>query len=284
MANELPKISIVTPSYNQAAFLEQTMRSVLEQDYPRVEYIIIDGGSTDGSIQIIRKYEKQLAYWVSEPDQGPGQALNKGFARATGEIFAWLNSDDYILPGALRTVARIFATAGVDLVYGDSLHVDEHGWVTDCSILPSMPPQPLLLYAVGCLHQESSYWRAALHHQVGEIDETLFPGFDVDWFLRLTAVPGCRARYLRIPLGVAREHAMQNIAQMRTGNPEALRMAAGARARFVRVHRIPAWKLALGGLYYGAWRRLHETFVRQLGWRHLLHLPGRNTMRRVLEI
>jgi len=122
----LPVISIVTPSYNQVQFLEETILSVLNQDYPNIEYIVIDGGSTDGSVDIIRKYADRLAYWVSEPDRGQAHAINKGFARATGDLLGWLNSDDLYLPGALSAVAEAYADNPGCLIAANVINFDEH--------------------------------------------------------------------------------------------------------------------------------------------------------------
>jgi glycosyltransferase involved in cell wall biosynthesis len=128
MMQPSPKVTIITPSFNQAAFLEQTICSVLDQHYPNLEYFVVDGGSTDGIVEIIRKYSDQIAWWVSERDRGQAEAINKGFARATGEIIGWLNSDDIYLPGCIQAAVDVFQTdPGLVMVYGDMLSVDGSG-------------------------------------------------------------------------------------------------------------------------------------------------------------
>lgn len=179
-----PKISIVTPSYNQAPFLEETIRSVLLQGYPNLEYIIIDGGSTDGSVEIIRKYEKWLAYWVSEPDQGQSNAINKGWRRATGEICAWLNSDDVYLPGALKNVARSFIESPErELLYGNLLYIDQK---SDIDGYLHAPPFSLKELMCGnYIPQPATFLKRKALERVGYLKENLHFCMDYDLWLRV---------------------------------------------------------------------------------------------------
>src|SRR5512140_2808807 len=125
---DFPLVSIVTPSFNQAQFLEATLRSVLEQDYPNIEYLVVDGASTDGSVEIIRRYADRLTWWVSEKDSGQSEAVNKGLQRVKGQIVGWLNSDDVYLPGAISAaVAAFSAHPAAGLVYGDAIAIDAEG-------------------------------------------------------------------------------------------------------------------------------------------------------------
>ena len=186
--NQLPLVSIITPSYNQVRFLEETILSVLAQDYPRIEYIIIDGGSTDGSVQIIQHYAERLAGWVSERDKGQTEALNKGFARATGEIFAWLNSDDTYLPGAVSEAVN-FLTAHPEagMVYGDANLIDEHG-----EVIGQFPARQTDLRRMlrGSVHipQQTAFFRARLWQQVGPLDLSFYFAMDYDLWVRLAKV------------------------------------------------------------------------------------------------
>jgi glycosyltransferase involved in cell wall biosynthesis len=183
-----PKISIVTPSFNQGPFLEKTIRSVLDQDYPNLEYIIIDGGSTDNSVDIIKKYEAKLAFWVSEKDKGQSDALNKGFAKVTGEIIGWVNSDDWYEPDTFRTIAALFQKKNLSAVVGNCAvwyagdpsknYLVKPGRVTFESLSrfwkPAFcPPQPAIFFSKAALKKS------------GTIDVSLNYGMDLDLWLRI---------------------------------------------------------------------------------------------------
>jgi glycosyltransferase involved in cell wall biosynthesis len=182
-----PLVSIVTPSYNQARYLESTIRSVLEQDYPNLEYIIVDGGSTDSSVDIIRRYSDRLAWWVSEKDRGQTDAINKGFVHARGEILAWLNSDDTYQPGAVaEAVGLLRDRPEVGLVYGDANFIDENGCVIGC--FPAAQTNYRRLRR-GYVHipQQASFWRADLWRKVGPLDPSFYFAMDYDLWVRLAA-------------------------------------------------------------------------------------------------
>ncbi len=178
-------VSIVTPSYNQARFLEETIRSVLDQDYPQIEYILVDGGSNDGSQEIIQKYAGRLAWWVSEKDRGQTDALNKGFSHAHGDILAWINSDDTFNPGAVRqAVEYLQAHPQAGMVYGDASYIDERGRVI--GRFPAAQTDYRRL-RTGYVHipQQSSFFRAGLWRQVGPLDPSFYFAMDYDLWVRL---------------------------------------------------------------------------------------------------
>lgn len=185
-----PKISIVTPSYNQAQFLERTILSVLNQNYPNLEYIIIDGGSTDGSVEIIKKYEKYLAYWVSEKDKGQSDALNKGFKRASGEMFFYLNADDVLLPGVLQIVANVFVrNKNIDAVYGNKLIISESDKILSerrsTRWIPVISKIGLYTQRSFGVYVDTLFFRKELFFEVGGFDVQLKYNMDGDFFFRL---------------------------------------------------------------------------------------------------
>jgi len=184
----LPRISVVTVSYNQARFIEATLRSVLDQKYPNLEYIVIDGGSTDGSVEIIRRCEGQLHYWISERDNGQTEGLIKGFNAATGDVLCWLNSDDMFEPWTLNEVGSFFCeNQDVNVVYGNATGIDvdgkqlghkkEHGfsrfiWMHDYNYIP----------------QPSTFWRRRVYEEVGGLDPSFDLAMDADLWIRMAEV------------------------------------------------------------------------------------------------
>ncbi|TWU17111.1 putative teichuronic acid biosynthesis glycosyltransferase TuaG [Novipirellula galeiformis] len=182
-----PKISIVTPSYNQGAFLEETICSVLDQQYASLEYIVIDGGSTDQSVEIIKRYEKYLKYWVSEPDSGQTQAINKGFQHASGDVYAYLNSDDQYRQGALQLVAEDYLAASDRRRFWKAYVVEmfnSEGLVDTVYPNPDCELATWLSTSFGLL-QPGVFWTRAMYEEAGGFDESLHYVFDRDFFMRL---------------------------------------------------------------------------------------------------
>lgn len=197
-------VSIVIPSFNQVSYLETTLLSVLGQDYPRVETIVMDGGSTDGSADVIRSYEKRLAYWVSEKDAGQADAINKGMARARGEIVAWLNSDDYYLPGAVRAALRAFErNPDALLVYGNMLAVDERGQTINSFRFKQLTLEDLLSFQI--IGQPAVFMRRAAFERAGGLDRSYHFLLDHHLWIRIAA----QGRILHVPQtwAAARYHA-----------------------------------------------------------------------------
>jgi len=183
-----PKISIVVPSYNQSVFLERTLISILNQNYPNMELIVIDGGSNDGSQDIINRYDKYIDYWISEKDKGQSDALNKGFAKTSGEIIAWLNSDDIYLPGTLRRVgSEVMSRPRVDVFYGNEYIIDEDDQIIkERRVTSGLPIFSMLGFLAGNFgyYQPASFWKKELYLKVGGVDSSFRFTMDNDLFAK----------------------------------------------------------------------------------------------------
>ena len=203
------KITVVTPSYNQGKFLEDTIRSVVNQDYPSLEYIIIDGGSNDHSTDIIRRYERQLAYWVSEKDKGQADAVNKGIMRSSGDIVGWLNSDDIYLPNTLRRVAQYFESyRDAEVIYGNHVVTDQSNnplWVKK-----EIPFSIRRLEHHSYMSQPATFIRRSAIEKVGLLDENLYFLLDWEYFIRLGKV--CKFRHVPEVFATYRLHRIAKTA------------------------------------------------------------------------
>lgn len=197
-------VSIITPSYNQASYLEETILSVLNQDYPRIEYVVVDGASTDGSVEIIKKYESRFAWWVSEKDRGQADAINKGIARATGDIVAWLNSDDYYLQGAVSAAVKVFEEhPDVVLVYGNMLAVDEDGRTFNTLNYKQLTIEDLLCFQI--IGQPAVFMRRFALQKTNGLDSTFH--FLLDHLLWLQIAQHGKILHVDQTWSAARYHA-----------------------------------------------------------------------------
>ena len=203
-----PKVSIITPSFRQASFIARTIDSVLDQKYPNLEYFVQDGGSTDGTVELLEKYSDRLSGWVSKPDDGQSQAINLGFARTTGDIMGWINSDDLLLPGALHCVVEYFNRhPDIDVIYGDRLLIDEKDDEIGRWLMPSH--SDAVLSWADYVPQETMFWRRRIWDKAGgTIDESFKFAMDWDLLVRFRDV-GARFAHIRRFLGAFRVHEQQ---------------------------------------------------------------------------
>jgi hypothetical protein len=273
--NIKPLVSVVTPSFNQADYLEDTIKSVLAQDYPAIEYLIVDGGSTDGSQDIIHKYASELSWWVSEPDEGQASAINKGMANARGEIVAWLNSDDLYLPGAVsRAVAEFQLNPQLGLVFGNAVTIDADGCPIKELIFPDWQLEDLVGFRIIC--QPAVFIAHQLYEQVGGLDLNYHFMLDHQLWIRIS----CQApiEHIASMLAAARHHeAAKNVSQaadfgretlevmewMRT-QPELVSLVAANQRRVnAGAYRLNARYLMDGGQYTPALKSYAKAFINQ---------------------
>lgn len=181
-----PRITVVTPSYNQGKFIEETILSVINQNYPNLEYFIVDGGSTDNSVEIIKKYENKIDWWVSERDKGQADAISKGFERATGVLLGWLNSDDVYFPNALINIGRAFLKEPAASIYVGGIAIGEKGdkGIKKCSI-PTKPLRIFSKYGITGFGQQSSFFNVKDYRKIGGLNPGLYIRMDGDLFYRL---------------------------------------------------------------------------------------------------
>ena len=180
-----PKISIITPSYNQGQFIEETILSVINQNYPLIEYIIIDGGSTDNTIEIIKKYTKHITYWVSEKDSGQSEAINKGFKRATGDIVCWLNSDDILMPNAIREVANFFEENNdVNILNGYTVVIDKKSNILFNLFLLNQKKW-YACHGIYYIAQPSLFWRRKIFESIGLLREDFHTLMDKEFLIKM---------------------------------------------------------------------------------------------------
>ncbi|KAA3642757.1 MAG: glycosyltransferase [Chloroflexi bacterium] len=283
-----PLISIITPSYNQAAYLEATIRSVLEQDYSNIEYMVIDGGANDGSRDIIKRYAEHLAYWVSEADEGQADAINKGFARASGKYVAWLNSDDVYRPGAVsRAVEMLEADHELGLVYGQLDSIDAQGKVFNTITYQNYDLLDMLAFRI--IGQPSVFMRRTVLDEAGSLD--LGYKYLLDHHLWIRMAQQSKMTYVPEVWAAARHHeSAKNVAQAAGFGAEAYRILEWAQGnpelaslieqnqRKVRAgaYRLDARYLLDGGEFSQSMRAYWQAFSQQPGyalqhWKRILY-------------
>ena len=224
MSSEQPRVSVVTPSYNQGSFLEETMLSVLNQKYPNLEYMVMDGGSADASVEIIKKYATRLSYWQTRKDRGPADAINQGWKRASGKILCYLNSDDVLVENAIQIVVDAFQNhPDADVIYGDTTFVDEKGVFIKNAPSEIFDLKNIFTTWKDPIYQPSAFLRKELIDRNGYLDESFQFCFDFEYWIRIAET----TRFLRLPLNLsfARSHvSCKSVAQQDVQARELMRI------------------------------------------------------------
>lgn len=296
------KISIITPSFNQADFLDKTLRSVLDQDYPDLEYLVVDGASTDGSVGIINGYSERLAWWVSEIDAGQADAINKGFARATGEIVAWLNSDDVYLPDTLKTVAELFsANPDAGMIYGDVLSIDGTGEPINVQRFAQYQLKDLMAFKI--ISQPGVFMRRSVLAQAGYLDLNYHFLLDHHLWLRMAQLAPivytpqilAKARYHKAAKNIAHaerfgREAFQILEWMKTQPMLAKTLDKNERKIFAGAHHLDAYYLVEAGKMRAGLAAYGRAFLKSpltalKSWKRILYaLAGLFGLGRVREV
>ena len=222
-----PRISVVTPSLNQGCFLDQCIRSVLDQHYPNLEYLIVDGGSTDASVDIIKQHARSLSWWVSEPDAGQSDGINKGLRRATGELVAWLNADDYYLPGALQAAAEAYhRKPGASFYFGNGLRVNRSGEPQASFFADNQVRfhRPALVWGLNTILQPAAFMQRTFLSRAGYLDTNLHYGMDSDLWLKLSDL--APPEVIQTTLAASREYGDTKTSKGSFGRVEELRQIA----------------------------------------------------------
>lgn len=253
-----PKISIVIPNYNDGNYLEETIRSVLDQGYPNLDLILIDGGSTDNSLEVVRKYQNYFSYWTSEPDGGAGPAVAKGLEKASGDILAWLCSNDLYLPGTLALVANTFeSNRSVDLIYGFSRWIDANGKFLREDRTEVSDFHKAMLFAHWSPPQHSCFWRRELYGRC-KVDPKIRVSHDFDFFLRASYIG--KVMCLKRPLAAIRLHPRPHQVDI-----DCAAFHQDSWKRFIIEHRIPRVRIVAGSILWGPKVRYATG-----GWREVL--------------